>query len=72
MIKTATKRIAFVVLSLVAAFAVCFGVAGLNKTAYNAHAESETAYENTYLTGFRSNNAGVMHFYWRIDGTTLG
>lgn len=72
MIKTATKKIAFVLLSLVAAFAVCFGVAGLNKTTYNAHAESETAYENTYLTGFRSNNAGVMHFYWRIDGTSLG
>lgn len=72
MTKKATKKITFVLLSLVTALAVCLGVASLNKTAYSAHAEGEVAYENTYLTGFRSNNAGTMHFYWRIDGASLG
>ena len=64
------KKLAIVLLAFAAAAATCFGAASLNGSVSGVNAE--TAYEATYLTGFRSNNATVMHFYWRIDGADLG
>lgn len=73
MTKNVSKKLVTVLLALVAAITLCFGVIGLSQAAKNANAETEVVYENTYLTGFRAkNNAGQMHFYWRIDGASLG
>ncbi len=72
MTKNVSRKITAVLFSLVAAIALCFGVASLRKVAKVVNAEPTVTYESTYLTGFRSNNAGAMHFYWRIDGASLG
>lgn len=72
MTKNVTKKLTIALLSVFVALATIMGVATVNKTPYTAKAADETTYEDTYLTGFRSNSASVMHFYWRIDGADLG
>lgn len=72
MTKNVTKKLTIALLSVFVALATIMGVATVNKTPYTAKAADETTYEDTYLTGFRSNGASVMHFYWRIDGADLG
>ena len=72
MTKNVAKKLTIALLSVFVALATIMGIATVNKTSYKAKAADETTYEDTYLTGFRSNNASVMYFYWRIDGASLG
>lgn len=72
MTKNVSKTIASVLFALIATIALCFGVMSFNGATDKVNADTPVTYENTYLTGFRSNNAKQMHFYWRIDGASLG
>lgn len=72
MTKNVSKTLASVLFALIATIALCFGVMSFNGATDKVNADTPVTYENTYLTGFRTNNAKQMHFYWRIDGASLG